>query len=331
MRIFILPVSGGGFVAQLGIMYHLLNAKNIEPDLVLGSSGGNVTSYLSLLSGWKASKILKNCHLINSNLFVEPWTPSFFPTWLLFPFTKSIFKMGDGLINLFKNVFTTKSITNTEIWTGTYNETDQKAEFFCNLSEEDAKLKSNDIDIIYDSAPLNYANGDIEYISKYTYGSAAIPYLTPGIEIDGEKFIDGGVSYASPIIPLSSKIKEYIKKSKSKIQIHYFCSYDMNEMFSDDIYSKSVGLLIHSSIIKDRAFTLSFLQNFGDCDHNPKIYNEVDPATIKKVIEENEKNNYLMIFSPFGSPSISITKFTGIELQKKIKEIKFSIYLWVLK
>lgn len=331
MKVFILPISGGGFAAQLGIMYHLLNAKRIEPDIVMGSSGGNAAAYISMLSNWFAPTILKNCHLIDSNLFVEPWTPSFFPTWLLFPFTKSIFRMGDGLTRLFQNLFTPRSIIQNEIWTGVYNETRQKAKFVCNLSEEKAKIKSCDKnDFIYDSEPVEYLNGDITLSSQYSYGSAAIPYLTPGIEINGEKYLDGGAAYASPIIPLSSKLKKAVRNNGNRIQMYYFCSYDMDEMFSDDIYSSSVGLLIHSSLLKDRAFALSFLQNFGTCDPVPKVYREVDSETIKKVFDENENKNYLMVFSPVGAPSVSIVKFTGLDLQKKVKSVKFSIYLWAL-
>ena len=65
MKIFILPVSGGGFATQLGILYYLLEAKRIIPDIVLGSSGGNVAAYISMLSNWYHKTILKNCHLIN--------------------------------------------------------------------------------------------------------------------------------------------------------------------------------------------------------------------------------------------------------------------------
>lgn len=331
MKIFIIPVSGGGFAAQLGVMHHLMEAKRIIPDLILGSSGGNVTAYISMLSNWYSKAILKNCHLLDSTLFVEPWTPSFLPTWLLFPLTKSIFRRGDGVTNLFKQVFTKRSVQQVEIWTGTYNETKQKAKIWCNLSEEEAKLKPcKSTENIYDMEPLYYSDGDVDLISQYTYGSAAIPFLTPGIEIENERYVDGGAAYSSPLVPMADKIRKVVDITKKKLQIHYFCSYDMDQIFSDSVYASSVGLLIHSNLLSDRAFALTFLQNFGKCDPKPKIYREVDSLTIKKILDEVENRNYLMVFSPIGSPSVSITSFTGTELQKVIKSVKFSIYLWVL-
>lgn len=331
MKIFILPVSGGGFATQLGILYYLLEAKRIIPDIVLGSSGGNVAAYISMLSNWYHKTILKNCHLINSSLFVDSWTPSFIPTWLLFPLTKSVFRQGNGISDLFNEIFTERSIKKVEIWTGTYNETSQRAQFWCNLNKEESNIQPlENSGYIYDMEDLSYSNGDINLISKYTYGSAAIPYLTPGIEINGQKYIDGGAAYSSPLIPLSGSIKNAIITKNSKLQIHYFSSYDMDQRFSDSMYSSSVGLLIHSILLKDRAFALSFLHNFGKGNQIPIIYKEVNKNIMEKILKDVENKHYLMIFSPTYSPTISITNFTGNDLSKLITKVKFSIHLWVL-
>lgn len=43
MKIYILPISGGGFVVQLAIIQHLCELKYV-PDLCLASSGENVAA-----------------------------------------------------------------------------------------------------------------------------------------------------------------------------------------------------------------------------------------------------------------------------------------------
>lgn len=341
MKIYVLPVSGGGFAVQIGFLKVINEASSkkdisgIKPDLVLGSSGGQVSAYLAMIGNWNYTAILKNIHLVNSTLFVESWTPPFFPTWIAFPLTQSIYNSGDGVKNLFHRVFTPRSITTTEIWSGTYNSTTQKAALFCNLSFDKAKIKDKDeTKYIYDSEKSTYMDGDIDLVAKAAYASASIPYITPGVIINDEKHIDGGAAYASPIVPLKTKVADIIKrKPKTEpIQVYHFASYDMNEKFSDSLYSNSIGLLIHSILLQERATTLDLLKEVGVVDPTPDQYMDVNCQKLSAIFEVYANQSYLMMFSPKRSPSITVTSFSGIDIAEIIQDIEkdFTVLVWKL-
>lgn len=343
MKIYVIPVSGGAFPVQIGIIKLLAKAtknpqtqKGLRPDLVLSSSGGNVAAYIAMMSDWNDIGISRNCNLIDSSLFGESWTPSFFPTWLVFPLTKSIFRNGQGVRNLFEYIFTPKSIQTTEIWTGAYNTVDQRATMFCNKSMKDSLIKDvGDDTFIYDSDMCNYLNGDVTEISKACYASASIPFLTPGVKIGDKVYVDGGCAYASPMIPLSPLLREAIRKRPhlENIQIHYFCSYSMGDKFIDSIYSTSIGLLIHSSLLQDRAFCQNFLHQYGKVRSIPEIYINLDVPGLRDIMKSLENKSYVAIFYPEGSPSVPITGFKGSDIIKIVDNMegKISMYVWVME
>jgi hypothetical protein len=342
MRIYVLPVSGGGFPAQLGLLREIYRATmtdsepGITPDLVFASSGGNVAAYLAMANNWTDVGIIKNGQMVDSNVFVESWTPSFFPTWIAFPMTRSIYRTGKGVDDLFQSFYTCQSIQKTEIWTGTYNNSSQRAALFCNKSFEEAKIKDNKVETyIYDSEPLHYLSGNVDTIGKVCYASASIPYLTPGIIIDNERHIDGGVSYASPLIPMSNYLSQTISRLPAieKIQIHYFCSYDMSEKFSDSIYSQSIGLLIHSSLLQDRAFTLSLLRQYGKVSPSPEVYLKLTTQTLRLLLSQIKEKSYALFLFPDGSPSVAMTSFRGKDILNVIKTVEkgYNAFLWILE
>ena len=62
LEVYILPVSGGGFPAQLQELIFFSNEKQLSshsnesieiiPDIFLGTSGGNVSAYVALSGKW---------------------------------------------------------------------------------------------------------------------------------------------------------------------------------------------------------------------------------------------------------------------------------------
>lgn len=339
MKIYILPVSGGAFVVQIAflkVIYEATKDKNgtgIIPDLVLSSSGGNVAAYMSMIGKWNDGCLMKNIHFLNSSLFVESWTPPFFPTWIAFPLTRSVYKNGQGIKNLFHKIYTPKTIQNTEIWTGTYNSTTQKAAFFCNKSFETSRIKDKgDNSYIYDSESGIYLNGDIDNISKACYASASIPYITPGVMIKENKHIDGGVAYASPLIPLSPKVTEVLKNEKL-IQLYYFSSYNMDDKFQDSLYSNSVGLLVHSSLLQDRAFALNILKQYGDVNKEPIIHVNINSSKLRSIINSLINKSFIIMFSPVVSYSVTVSNFDVDNLINIIKKVEnnFTVHIWILK
>lgn len=341
MKIYVLPVSGGGFAVQLGLLKAIYEATlmksrvGITPDLVLGSSGGNVASYLSMIGNWSSYAIMKNSKSINSNLFVESWTPPFFPTAIAYPLTNSIYRNGDGISQFFEQVYTKKSIVKTELWTGTYNTVSQKSAFFCNKHIDNAIIKDLGKNThIYDDEPVVYMNGDISMISKVSHASASIPIITPGVMIKDELHVDGGAGYASPLIPMSSKLDTLIrtKGTSELIQIHYFGSYNMLGEFSDDIYSKSVGLVIHGTLLADRAYCLSFFRQYGNVCEEPEVYEDVDSKKLSIIMEDIKLKSYVLMLSPKNSPSLNLTHFVGSEVIDIIGKVEkdFTARVWTM-
>ena len=129
MKLLVLPVSGGAFPLQLALIAELSNPihhinKNIEPDLVMASSGGNVAAYISLAAQWDGNKISDIAKNLHSSMFIQSWWPSylkFMPSWMIGYFKGSLYCNGSGATELFEKMFTPETIAKTEIWTGTLN------------------------------------------------------------------------------------------------------------------------------------------------------------------------------------------------------------------
>lgn len=355
MKIYVLPISGGGFVSQLGLLAELYDATNDPtstidkgtPDLVLSSSGGNVAAYLAMVSGWSSTGIMHNIRSVKSGIFVQPWTPPFLPTWLMFPFTQSIYRNGSGMDQLFTSLYTPRSITQTEIWTGTYNATSQRCGLFCNLGKDSAFVKDDLIlngTILYDADEFKYLDGDTGKIAKAVYASAAIPFVTEGIYIGKDKYVDGGLSYSSPLIPISDHLKVCLDRylaggvslstsGRPLIQMFYFCSYDMDSRFSDSMYTKSIGLLIHSSGLQDRAFARLFLQQFFPMNQDPKIYASLNSVTLRAALEEIKDLHYIVFLYPHNARSINVADFTAEQLKEYVEWTKknYGAIIWTSK
>lgn len=342
MKIYILPISGGGFPAQIGLLKELYKSTKtsdkpgIKPDLVFASSGGNVAAYIAMLGDWTDTGISRNCTLLDSSLFVESWTPPFFPTWIAFPLTKSVYRNGEGVKRLFDQIFTPNSIQKTEIWTGTYNATKQQAAMFCNKSIETSIIKDFGEDsYIYDMQPSQYLNGNVNEISKCCYASASIPYLTPGVMIGKDRFLDGGAMYASPLAAMSPRLTDALssRKSDEPIQFLYFCSYDMDSRFTDSFYSQTVGVLVHSTLIQDRIFAVNLLKQYGKVKSTPEVYKNLCSSDLRKVMDLYQNKSYVMAFFPKGSPSVPVTNFTSKMLENSICQVKnnVSMFVWVME
>lgn len=228
LTIYCLPVSGGGFVAQLGLLSELFEAKRIlkdnkiqgskdyQPDIVLAASGGNVATYIAMAGDWSPEGILRTALKTNSSMFLKSWWPEnldFLPTWLLGIFNGSMYRRGCGAGQLFKSLYTTESIQRTEIWTGTYDQSNRRAQFFCNLSPHRSQISSDYFDEtshLYGCMPLKYLSGDLEKIAIASIASASIPVLVMEQELDGCEYEDGGTMYASPTTVMASEIYRLI-------------------------------------------------------------------------------------------------------------------------
>jgi hypothetical protein len=289
-----------------------------------------------MMGNWSDTGIVRHCKLIDASLFIESQTPPFFPTWIMFPLTKSVYRNGIGVKRLFEQVFTSNSIQSTEIWTGTYNNNRQQAAMFCNRSLESAHIKDfGENSYIYDMESSHYLNGNINEIGKYCYASASIPYLTPGVVIDKDRYSDGGTMYASPLAAMSPKLTQTLSAQKisDPIQIHYFCSYDMDSKFNDSFYSATVGALVHSSLIQDRIFAVNLLKQYGKVNPDPLVYKNLDSKALREVMSDLERKSYVIAFFHKGSPTVSITTFSSKALEKAVGLVEnhVSMFVWVME
>jgi len=217
LEVFALPVSGGGFVAQVGLLSELYMAKwvangrrlqgskSYQPDLVLGSSGGNVAAYIAMAGDWCPEGMLRMAAKMETKMFIQSWFPdfmSFIPTWLIGATKGSIYREGYGAKDLFKNIFSCESIQKTEVWIGAYDLNYRRAQFFCNLQQARSMISAdyiNESTYFYGTLPVRYLDGDPERIAKACMASASIPLLVSKQSLDGNGYADGGIMYASPL------------------------------------------------------------------------------------------------------------------------------------
>ncbi len=230
--VYSLPVSGGSFAAQLGLLSELYEArkkqyngkfkshKDYAPDLIFSASGGNVAAYSGFAGDWSYEGIIRVCKDFTSEMFVRSWFPpmmNFLPTALIGIFTGSLYRPGYGAKYLFERCFNLQTIQEIEIWTGTYNRTTNQAEFFCNRSQERALIQEIFFDADADKyavMPLRYMSDEpnvLENLAKISMASASIPYVVEEQKIGQHSYSDGGVMYASPTSAFCNEIFRLVK------------------------------------------------------------------------------------------------------------------------
>lgn len=306
---YVIPVSGNLFPQQLSAMCFVFEKlKQLKvvrsPKIVCSSSGGNISAYISMGSGWEKSNILNTISSFSSDIFVKAWAP-FVPSIIVFPMTKTFFRKSDDPENYINKRFNKSSITETEIWSGCFNDSEDKNELFCNLSKDESILDidSNLLKEMYTNPP-NYLDGNIEIIAKTVYASAALPYITEQVDIHDNKYIDGGLMYASPFSCLYPFIRDHYSKTSSKYQVFYFSPVMVSTKPSSLVNIEILSLLLHGSLINDKNYAINGLGDFSDVIHerhdnleflnsnlltkdfvvimSPKVYTVVDLINVDK-------------------------------------------------
>lgn len=224
LEVHILPVSGGGFPAQLQeLIYYMAQAQlatetseqsgnymEYTPDICLSASGGNVATYISLSGNWSEGGIKRVIQNLNPRMFSNTWWPGplgVLPAWILGIFEGSIFKPGYGPSRLFKSFSDSRTIQDVEIWSGTYNQSQKRSTFFCNKTEGQTFISPITYNpFTFKTTELKFMEGDIDLISKVVIASASIPLLFQPVKILGDEYIDGGTTYTSPLTPMQDEI-----------------------------------------------------------------------------------------------------------------------------
>lgn len=216
MHIMVFPVSGNFFPVQLGLLSRLIEAE-YDADLLMGTSGGAVCSLLALGSDWSVEGIHRLVKKMNPKLFLKNWWPntlSFMPSWILGFFRGSVYNAGTEAEAFFNNYLSEDALTQKEVWVGVTNQTQERAQFFCNLKESQSMIDTRCFDshlkigqnTLCES--LRFMGGDKDIFRQVTVAFASIPTLVPAKQIGEDHYVDGGVFFASPMTPMKDCLEE---------------------------------------------------------------------------------------------------------------------------
>ena len=316
MYILVLPVSGGGFVSQLAILQHLCESKFI-PDITLASSGGNVAAYVAAAADWKWPAIERIARELSQDLFVRAWNNVAAIAMIMGYFKGDVYDKGSGVYGFLARHFTSLSITKYEIWTGTYNESRQRARLLCNRTAKDSIvfISQIDHDLTQSMEPI-FASGNIELIADAGVASASIPAVVPAQKIMGEYYIDGGVAGASPLTIMHEPILKYTRDNNAALHIVYVNSVDLSSPNNKPIHNvidtwhQATRNLVRSQTVIDRLSGYELLR----C--HPGIMNKEEfPCTyenLERVKQIQHKVKYSMLeLYPTGTFGIDVARFNG--------------------
>jgi hypothetical protein len=328
MHVLVLPVSGNFFPAQLSMLTQLIEA-GYESNVLLGTSGGAVNSVLSVGADWNSSNIHRIVRRMDSTLFLQNWWPNaldFLPSWGLGFFRGSVYQHGTGLTNFMDTYFTSDALAQKEIWIGVTNKSTETPEFFCNLSQEKSILKDC-------SQSSHFLDGDVRKIQKAALASASILTVVPAQVIDGDKYVDGGVFYASPLTPLQDSIRQL--EDKKGLHITYVNTYDIEErkvQSSVDFYpgifqtgASTFATMVYSILFQDRINGLKLLhKDVGRLKH---ISIKGNQTTLKQIFRFRKtcKRSFLELYTK-SIDTIDLTDFQSEDILKIMDKVKFDYY-----
>lgn len=352
MHVFVLPVSGGGFVVQLAIIQHLSGAK-LLPNVCLASSGGNVAAYIAAAADYQWAAIERISRELNNTIFVQPWSSIRIISSAIGFFQGYLYDKGTGVGTFLQQNFTPESIVKYEIWTGTYNQNKQKARLFCNRSKENSILAQYKLNQeIVQSMPTYFANGDIPLLATASLASASIPAIVPPQMIENEPYSDGGSFAASPLTIMKNMLMKYISdfRNKSKaspmsgsgdgssgsgassgfegnsMHLYYLSSVnldqteDMNSNNVLDVWRKATEDLIRSSTVTDRLQAYDILQS-QNAPIKKMNFSCSNPDALKKINHIYKKCRYsLLELYPTKIIEIDIVNFVGQDVVNAINE-----------
>ena len=373
LEVFALPVSGGAFPYQLQSIITCVQSKQaaseklgltktIEwtPDINMGTSGGNVAIYIAMSGNYTIGGINRVVQMMNSRMFSRSWAPkglNFLPTWIFAIVEGSVYKPGYGPEQLLKSFSNSESIQLTETWTTAFNKTQERTGIFCNKSLKDSYISSVTYSpFTFKTLPLRYMNGDFNLISKVTTASASVPLLFEPVIIEDEEYVDGGVSYSSPITPLQEEIFKIMKgittpldyekklnpydsmnpenppdlsltRGKDLLHITYFSPYDMNASKVKSTLGEGTTLtaVTDYSSIKDRYTCINLLERMID-DPTIKTIKIIDSRNTDLTLEDmfftyREKHYFLEMYMRENT-WIDLNTFTPEDIFNRMEDAK---------
>lgn len=326
MLIYILPVSGGGFVSQLAALQHLGEASML-PDICLASSGGNVATYVAMGAQWEWPGIERVARNLNSNMFVSPWSGIGPIATMGAFFGGSMYNTGIGVLSFLESIYTTSTIQEQEVWTGTYMPDKRRSRLFCNRPYGATILDPNtfDLEMTQSIVPI-LAGGDIPLISIYGLASASIPAVVPPQTIGEDKYIDGGVGAASPLTVVRDSLLS-VTDGGNNLHMVYINSIDLGCLPGNDPTTGSsqnilgrwrtaTSDMVRSQTTIDRQMAYSMLPS-KDRQYLELPCNQESLSWIRKV-RESSRTSLLEVY-PKDPEDLSITSFDGDKVVELIR------------
>lgn len=383
--LYVIPISGGAIVSHMALLQEVYKARIIAnnnrrngyfsyaPHMVFGASGGNISAFIGQASDWNAENIERNAMKMNSEIFMKNWVPDNLSLIPNIPFALiggSLYNKGAGAENLFNNLFTSEKIQRSELWLGTYDIRNKKAQFFCNRSQANTAITEsyfNEEQSLYCAMPLIYTNGDINKLSKVCIASATIPTVVPSQEIDGEIYADGGVMYSSPLsvfhkeilriitgkerVPISRSFQketdspnnyEIIYSNRKKLteknlRLFYFFPYQPNGLIFENSelgIKDYINSFLNVNMMQDRNIAIELLNTLSPEGLETETYNDINTKELAKIIGIlSNKKHYVICLFPHRNPSISIAHITGKCMTNAMKFVRehYGCQVWYSK
>jgi len=359
LRVYVLPVSGGAFVSQLAFLIEVYKARtklledviNNYPNLVLGSSGGNISAYIAMTGSWTEAGILRISKKIQRDMFIMSWWPEsldFLPSSAIGIFKESLYRQGYGIRKLFTDNLNNKKVqSNTEIWTGTYNKTKSKAQFFCNKKEGTTLIDGDRFEkdrILLNCEQLIFTNGDLNLLADITIASASIPVLVKNQPIRNCIYSDGGTAYSSPLSIFTPELFRIIKGDKKySLQLIYFSCCDLytNEIDKNTTngIAGEAGMTINAMVstleILDRSKSIDLIKML--IENNETLKHEHHRSLNTDLLCEifkmlKTKKHYILNLYPLNNESINLLDFNSDIVIDKIKktQLAYAAHVWYI-
>lgn len=288
MDILVAPVSGGYFINQLAAFCNLA-FHEYKPDIIFGASGGGISSTLFASSHFSISELYEKAIFCDSGLFISNWTPFSFTAGLslLIGVVKgSLYDHSSSTNNIFCEITTPESLTETEIWILAFNNKCERATLFCNRYSNNSIIANYDLDLdMMNCTPRMYVGGDVSLFADVLLASASIPTFVPARKILNSYYTDGGLIYASPLTPLSTFVN-----SQDNFHIIYTCGYNLN---SPKLIERGDDIEIITDVSEENQ-PKSILQNTVDStDYLVKGHLLSERILIINMLSARGKLNYL--------------------------------------
>lgn len=321
-RILVLPVSGGAFPYQLGLIRRILLTDTTPHDLVLATSGGNVCANILNASGYDLRTYDRLIKKLDGPLFAKKWQEfEIIPDWIWTAIKGTAYQRSDLGTKLLTEIYSYRDPEFLEIWTSTMDLTKRRVQLWCNRASTALNFTTFDRTEVRCLNP-KYLAGDVGKIAKLAMASAALPMFVDPVMIDRHLHRDGGVAYSSPLTPL----RDVIVATYPEYHLDYISSYDMETSETADYSSLSgdgintLQDILQSLNYNDRKVGLDLLRDGvgnplheeGICDHDTLI-------RINK-IRMKYKRSMLELF-PFSYKSIDIINIANNEVRDRIKSV----------